>query len=149
MFELLRILRLSPVFLCLAAGLAGCVGHEAWRVPPRDAPRTEMLAKLRQRRYPRAYRGVASVRLRLSRSRARGGMANPLVPEGSFSGNAVLALRAPDALRIEPLSLFGTPLMVVVAQGGAFRAYSPARNTAYLGETDKRGGRTDSGNPAG
>lgn len=130
------LLRLSPALLCLA-GVAGCVGQEARRAPPRDAPRAEALERLRQRRYPRAYRGVASVRLRFSRP--RGGMASPLVPEGAFSGSAALVLRAPDALRIEPLSPFGAPLMVVVAKGAAFRAYSPARNTAYLGAADKRG----------
>ncbi len=79
------------------------------------------------------------MQLRFHGDRAESGLANPLVPQGSFAGNAVLVLRKPDSLRLEPLSPFGTPLVVVVAQGGLFRAYSPSRNTVYMGRTNRRG----------
>lgn len=133
----MRALRLSLAFLCL--GLAGCVGHEAGDAPRLEVSRAEMFAKLRQRRYPGAYRGVVSLQLRFSGEQSEMGFANPLVPEGAFSGSAVLVLRGPDSLRLEPLSLFGAPLMVVVAQGGSFRAYSPSRNAIYVGRADRRG----------
>lgn len=136
-FSFLRVLRLFPAFLCF--GLAGCLAHQGGEVPPPEASRAEMFQELRQRRYPRAYRGIASMQLRFSGAPAGSGFANPLVPEGSFSGRAVLLLRGPDSLRLEPLSLFGAPLMIVVAQGGSFRAYSPSRNAIYAGRTDGRG----------
>ena len=79
------------------------------------------------------------MQLRFHGAREKTGLANPLVPQGSFSGRAALVLRRPDSLRIEPLSPFGTPLMVVVAQGASFRAYSPSRNTIYMGGTNRRG----------
>ncbi len=79
------------------------------------------------------------MQLRFHDARAKTRLANPLVPEGSFSGQAVMVLRAPDSLRLEPLSPFGTSLVVVVAQGGWFRAYSPSRNAMYMGRTNRRG----------
>ena len=136
-FPLSRVLRLLLAFSFL--GLAGCFGHQAGEAPPPEVSRAEMFRELRQRRYPRAYRGVASMRLRFSGAPAGSGFANPLIPEGSFSGRAVLLLRSPDSLRLEPLSPFGAPLMIVVARGGSFRAYSPSRNAIYAGGTDTRG----------
>lgn len=122
--------------------MAGCALFQTGQVgeaPPLDASRSEILAKLKARRYPRAYRGGAFMQLRFHGDRSKARLANPLVPQGSFSGHAVLVLREPDSLRIEPLSPFGTPLAVVVAQGGLFRAYSPSRNAVYMGRTNRRG----------
>ena len=136
----MRALRLCLAFLCCA--LAGCALFQARQVgedPPRDASPAEIIAKLKTRRFPRAYRGAVSMQLRFHGNRAGTGSTNPLVPQGSFSGHAVLVLREPDSLRIEPLSPFGTPLVVVVAKGASFRAYSPSRNTVYMGRTNKRG----------
>lgn len=136
----LRILR-----LCLAllfGAMTGCAflqPGQVGEVAPLDMSRTEIIAKLRQRRYLRAYRGMTFMQLRFhgDHSQARG--ENPLVPQGTFAGHAALVLRKPDALRMEPLSPFGTPLVVVVAQGASFRAYSPSRNAVYMGRTNRRG----------
>ena len=136
----MRALRLCLAFLCCA--LAGCAlfqARQAGEVPPRDASPTEIIAELKARRSPREYRGAVSMQLRFHGNRAGVGATNPLVPQGSFSGHAALVLREPDSLRIEPLSPFGTPLVVIVAQGASFRAYSPSRNTVYMGRTNRRG----------
>ena len=119
--------------------MAGCAVLQIGQSPPLDASRAEIIAKLKQRRYPRAYRGAVFMQLRFHDARAETRLANPLVPEGSFAGHAALVLQQPDSLRIEPLSPFGTPLVVVVARGASFRAYSPSRNTIYLGRTNRRG----------
>ena len=79
------------------------------------------------------------MQLRYHGERSKAGGENPLVPQGSFAGHAALVLRKPDSLRIEPLSPFGTPLVVVVARGASFRAYSPSRNTVYMGRTNRQG----------
>ena len=119
--------------------MAGCALLQIGQTPPLDASRAEIIAKLKQRRYPRAYRGAVFMQLRFHDARAETRLANPLVPQGSFSGHAALVLQQPDSLRLEPLSPFGTPLVVVVARGASFRAYSPSRNTIYLGRTNRRG----------
>lgn len=130
---------------CLAvsfSALAGCTLFQSGQVaevPPRDASRAEIFAKLKARRYPRAYRGAVYMQLRYHGERSKAGGENPLVPQGSFAGHAALVLRKPDSLRIEPLSPFGTPLVVVVARGASFRAYSPSRNTVYMGRTNRQG----------
>ena len=79
------------------------------------------------------------MQLRFHGDRSKARRENPLVPQGSFAGHAAIVLRKPDSLRIEPLSPFGTPLLVVVAQGASFRAYSPSRNTVYMGRTNRLG----------
>ncbi len=79
------------------------------------------------------------MQLRFHSARAEAGPAPHLIPEGSFSGQAALVLQEPDSLRIEPLSPFGTPLVVVAAQGGLLRAYSSSRNAVYMGRTNRRG----------
>ncbi len=79
------------------------------------------------------------MQLWFSRRKEKIGLASPLVPGGSFSGRVVLVLRGPDSLRLEPLSPFGAPLMVVVAHEGSFRVYSPSRNAIYVGRTNERG----------
>ncbi len=116
----------------IQTGLAGIL-------VPLDASRGEIVARLEQRRYPRTYRGVAFMQLRFHGDRSQARRENPLIPDGSFSGQAVLVLRKPDALRIEPLSPFGAPLVVVVALDGLFRAYSPARNAVFMGHTNRDG----------
>lgn len=139
----IRFLRTSS--LCLAVSLcalAGCALFQTGQVgevAPLDASRAEIIAKLKKRRYPRAYRGVTFMQMRFHDDRTKARDANPLIPEGSFSGHAALVLRKPDSLRMEPLSPFGTPLVVVVARGGLLRAYSPARNAVYMGRTNRRG----------
>ena len=136
----MRALRLCLVLLCCT--MAGCALSQTGQVgevPPLDLSRAEILGKLKQRRYPHAYRGIAFMQLRFHDAQAKTRLVNPLVPEGSFSGQAALVLRAPDSLRLEPLSPFGTSLVVVVAQGGWFRAYSPSRNAVYMGRTNRQG----------
>ena len=108
-------------------------------MPLRDVSRAEIFAKLKTRRYPRAYRGAVFMQLRFHGARDGTIPVNPLVPQGSFAGHSALVLRKPDSLRIAPLSPFGTPLVVVVAQGISFRAYSPSRNAVYMGRTNRRG----------
>lgn len=130
---------------CLAVSffaLAGCAlfqPRQVEKVPLRDVSRAELFAKLKARQFPRAYRGAVSMQLRFQGARSDTRQVNPLVPRGSFAGHAVLVLRKPDSLRLEPLSPFGTPLMVVVAQGASFRAYSPSRNTVFMGRTNRQG----------
>ena len=136
----MRILRFCLAWLCCA--MAGCAllqTGQVGEVPLRDVSRAEIIAKLKARRYPRAYRGAVFMQLRFLDARAETRLANPLVPQGSFSGHAALVLRQPDSLRLEPLSPFGTPLVVVVARGASFRAYSPSRNAVYMGRTNRRG----------
>ena len=127
------------VSFCALAGCALLQSGQVAEVPPRDASPTEIFAKLKARRYPRAYRGAVYMQLRYHGERSKVGGENPLVPQGSFAGHAALVLRKPDSLRIEPLSPFGTPLVVVVARGASFRAYSPSRNTVYMGRTNRQG----------
>ena len=122
--------------------MAGCALLQTGQVgkgPPLDASRAEIIAVLKQRRYPRAYRGAVFMQLRFHGARAEARPENPLVPQGAFSGLTALVLRQPDSLRMEPLSPFGAPLVVVVARGRMFRAYSPSRNTVYLGRTNRGG----------
>ena len=133
----MRTLRFCLAWLCCA--MAGCALLQIGQTPPLDASRAEIIAKLKQRRYPRAYRGAVFMQLRFHDDRAETRLANPLVPEGSFAGYAALILQEPDSLRLEPLSPFGTPLVVVVARGASFRAYSPSRNAVYMGRTNRRG----------
>ncbi len=140
----MRIPRLVLVLLCCAP-----VGCTTLKTPEPPRQRTlsakQALAEIARRQYPATYRGIASLGLRLVEERAGG--AHPFVPRGSFAGRAVLILRVPDALRLEPLSLFGTPLLVVVARRGEFAAYSPARNEVYAGATSERGMRRILGIP--
>ena len=133
-------LRMCLVFFCFA--IAGCALFKTGQVEevaPLDMSRAEIMAKLRQRRYLRAYRGMTFMQLRYHGDRSQARHENPLVPQGTFAGNVALVLRKPDSLRMEPLSPFGTPLVVVVAHGASFRAYSPSRNTVYMGRTNKLG----------
>gem|GEM_PF-1254200 len=133
-------LRICLVFFCFA--IAGCAllkTGQVEEVAPLDMSRAEIMAKLRQRRYLRAYRGMTFMQLRYHGDRSQARHENPLVPQGTFAGNVALVLRKPDSLRMEPLSPFGTPLVVVVAHGASFRAYSPSRNAIYMGRTDRRG----------
>ena len=133
-------MRLCLAFLfCTMAGCALLQPGQVGEVPRLDASRAEIIAKLKARRYPRSYRGAVFIRLRFHGEHSKARSENPLVPEGSFSGQAALVLRKPDSLRMEPLSPFGTPLVVVVAQGASFRAYSPSRNAVYMGRTNGRG----------
>ena len=136
----LRALRLCLVIMF--SSIAGCAFFgtgQVEEVPPPDASYAEIIAILKARQYPRAYRGAVSLQLRFHGDRSQARLANPLVPQGTFAGHAVLVLSKPDSLRMEPLSPFGTPLVVVVAQGASFRAYSPSRNAVYMGRTDRRG----------
>ena len=127
------------VSFCALAGCALLQSGQVVEVPLRDASRAEIFAKLKARRYPRAYRGAVYMQLRYHGERSKARRENPLVPQGSFAGHAALVLRKPDSLRIEPLSPFGTPLVVVVARGASFRAFSPSRNTVYMGRTNRQG----------
>ncbi|MEE9239886.1 MAG: hypothetical protein V3U53_01720, partial [bacterium] len=49
----------------------------------------------------------------------------------------MLLWKAPDALRLEILSPFGSPVFAVVAKGARLRALSIARGRYYVGRTDR------------
>jgi hypothetical protein len=69
--------------------------------------------------HPESLQGVAKVKLH--------------TPERSISGTQILLVGVPDRLRAETLSPFGTPLMVMAANGSELAVLLPGDNRFYLG----------------
>ena len=56
-----------------------------------------------------------------------------VTPERSLSGNQVLLIEKPDRLRAEILSLFGSPLLLLAADGNMLNVLLPFENEFYTG----------------
>jgi hypothetical protein len=56
-----------------------------------------------------------------------------VTPERSMSGNQVLLIEKPDRLRAEVLSLFGSPLLLLAADGEELDVLLPFENEFYTG----------------
>lgn len=67
-----------------------------------------------------ALQGLAKVKLQTS--------------EGSMNGTQVVVAVHPDQLRAETLNPFGTPLLLLAADGAQLAVYVPSRGTFYTGE---------------
>lgn len=79
-----------------------------------------LLAEWLQREaQPQALQGVAKVRVR--------------TPQRTLNGTQVILAGAPDKLRAETLSPFGTPLLVLAANGTELAVLLPGDNTFYRG----------------
>jgi len=74
---------------------------------------------LRRDAQPQALQGIAKVRVR--------------TPERTLNGTQVIMAGAPDKLRAETLSPFGTPLLVLAANGTELEVLLPGDNTFYRG----------------
>lgn len=63
------------------------------------------------------------------------GLAKVMVrsPEKSISGTQVLLAEKPDRLRAETLSPFGSPLLLLAADGEKLRVFLPSQNLFYSG----------------
>lgn len=55
-------------------------------------------------------------------------------PEKTLSGTQVILAEKPNRLRAETLSPFGSPLLLLAADGKKLRVSLPSRNTFYTGE---------------
>ncbi|MDH3997517.1 MAG: DUF4292 domain-containing protein [Desulfuromonadales bacterium] len=110
------------LFVMLAIVLAGCAPKVKWVGTPVD---NEVGATLLQQ-----WRG------RVSRVSTMQGIAKIQVEtaEGSMNGGTqVLLAEKPDRLRAETLSLFGTPLLTLTANGEALSVFTPTENRFYTG----------------
>lgn len=72
---------------------------------------------------------------RVARQQSLQGLAKVRVetPQRTLSGRQVLIVDAPDRLRAETLSPFGTPLLVLAASGGRLAASLPGERLYYHG----------------
>ncbi len=117
---------------------AGCAAQVT--PPPASLPRlADVLGRIRGRRHLSSFRSVVLIEIRISDS---GDSASPLFDffgeeSETFAGKAVLLWKAPDALRMEILSPFGSPVFVVVARGGEVQALSVLRGRYYAGRADR------------
>lgn len=118
--------------------VAGCASRPI--PPPARLPGlAEVLARIRDRRSLSSFRSVVVMEVHVS---SEGEPPSPFLDfsrdeNQTFSGKAVLLWKAPDALRLEVLSPFGSPIFVAVAKGNNLRALSVARGLYYAGRTDR------------
>ena len=101
--------------------LSGCATLPAHRLetPAADVDGRTLLDEWLRSPRPESLQGVAKIKLQ--------------TPERSLSGTQVLLAGAPDRLRTETLSPFGTPLMVMAANGSELAVLLPGDNRFYQG----------------
>lgn len=61
-----------------------------------------------------------------------------VTPERTLKGTQVLILKQPDSLRAEVLSLFGSPLLLLAANGEQLGVHLPFENEFYTGEASAK-----------
>ena len=118
---------------------AGCIGQPI--PPPSNLPqKEEVLSRLVGRRHLESFRSVVLIEVQLANSEETASPIQELIPEGGefFSGKAVLLWSAPDSLRMEILSPFGSPVFVAAAKGNQIRALSILRGRYYVGSADRK-----------
>jgi hypothetical protein len=105
------------------AVLSGCATLPAQRpeIPAAEVDGRMLLEEWLRSPRPGSLQGVAKVKLQ--------------TPERSLSGTQVLLAETPDRLRAETLSPFGTPLMVMAANGSELAVLVPGDNRFYQGRT--------------
>jgi hypothetical protein len=84
-----------------------------------EAGRTMLAEWLRRSAKPQSLQGVAKVRVQ--------------TPQRTLNGTQVIMAGAPDRLRAETLSPFGTPLLVLAANGTQLVVLLPGDNLFYHG----------------
>jgi hypothetical protein len=114
---------LAGCFLGLQlAVLSGCATLPAHRpeISVAEVDGRMLLDQWLRSPHPGSLQGLAKVKLQ--------------TPERSLSGTQVLLAEAPDRLRAETLSPFGTPLMVMAANGSELAVLLPGDSRFYLGQ---------------
>lgn len=61
-----------------------------------------------------------------------------VTPERTLNGTQVLVIKKPDHLRAEVLSMFGSPLLLLAANGDQLGVYLPFENEFYTGAASAR-----------
>ena len=133
----MNLFRVFPAAVLLLLVLAGCSARDP--IPQSPLPQTEeVVSRLRTRRLPLSFRSIVHVGLESLPGRDSASCSEDIWAEGGdeFSGKAVLLWKMPDALRMEFLSPFGSPLFVVVAGENRLRAYSVADRRFFVGRAD-------------
>jgi hypothetical protein len=107
--------------LLLLTVLTGCATLPAYppAIPATEVDGRSLLDEWLRSPHPASLQGVAKVKVR--------------TPERSISGTQVLVAEAPDRLRAEALSPFGTPLMVMIVNGAELAVLLPGDNRYYHG----------------
>lgn len=108
--------------------------------PPAKLPALdEVLTRLRGRKYLSSFRAVVLLEIHLSDSGDSESLLFDFFPERNetFAANAILLWKAPDAIRLEILSPFGSPVFAVTAKGARLRALSIPRGRYYVGGADR------------
>jgi hypothetical protein len=113
--------------LVLALGLSLLVLCGCATLPPSqpgtlaagETGRTLLAEWLRRSPEPQSLQGVAKVRVQ--------------TPQRTLNGTQVILAGAPDRLRAETLSPFGTPLLVLAANGSELAVLLPGDNLFYHG----------------
>jgi outer membrane lipoprotein-sorting protein len=113
---------LSSLLLCLQVALLAACATAPPREPISDDAR-RALALLAER-----YAEFTTMRALADVSLTRGGERQRV--------QGVLLLRAPSSVRLEALSPFGPPLMVVTVREGQITAYNALKNEAHVGSAD-------------
>lgn len=85
-----------------------------------ETGRTLLAEWLRRSAQPQSVQGVAKVRVQ--------------TPQRTLNGTQVIVAGAPDQLRAETLSPFGTPLLVLAANGTQLAVLLPGDNLFYHGQ---------------
>ena len=105
--------------LCILSGCATLPASQPGTLAAAETGRTLLAEWLRRSAEPQSLQGVARVRVQ--------------TPERTLNGTQVLLVGAPDRLRAETLSPFGTPLLVLAANGKDLAVLLPGDNLFYHG----------------
>ena len=105
--------------LCILSGCATLPASQPGPLAAAETGRTLLAEWLRRSAEPQSLQGVARVRVQ--------------TPERTLNGTQVLLVGAPDRLRAETLSPFGTPLLVLAANGKDLAVLLPGDNLFYHG----------------
>jgi outer membrane lipoprotein-sorting protein len=110
--------------LCLVLlALSGCATlpvSQPGTLAAGETGRTLLAEWLQRSAQPQSVQGVAKVRVQ--------------TPQRTLSGTQVILAETPDRLRAETLSPFGTPLLVLAADGTQLAVLLPGDNLFYHGQ---------------
>jgi outer membrane lipoprotein-sorting protein len=108
--------------LCLLSGCATLPASQPGTLAAAETGQTLLAEWLRRSAEPQSLQGVAKVRVQTA--------------QRTLNGTQVLLVGAPDRLRAETLSPFGTPLLVLAANGKDLAVLLPGDNLFYRGRAN-------------